>query len=171
MRILGLLLLLAAFHLPAAAAPPLPAPTLPDPTLEEPVWVTYTNPRLPFSIVVPASHFYALPAPPAGDGAVFVALDGSAEIRVWGAYNVLEQSLAELQEQALGEHAGDRVTYRRQGSDWFVISGFSGQSIFYEKVVLRADLMAGFVMTYPAAGRALFDQLLGSIAAGFRLAP
>ncbi len=165
MRFLAPLILAALWLSTATAAP------LPDPTAEEPVWVTYANERLPFSIVVPASHFYALPAPPAGDGAVFVALDGSAEIRVWGAYNVLEQSLAELQQQALGEHTGDRVTYRRQGSDWFVISGFSGQSIFYEKVILRADIVAGFVMTYPAAGRALFDQLLGSIAAGFRLEP
>lgn len=158
---LALLLLLAGA--PALADPPV----LPDPG-ETPVWVTYAHPQPAFSLAIPASHFYAQPAPPAGDGAIFTALDGAAEIRAWAAYNVLDQDLAALLREALEQHGGDEVTYRRQGGGWFVLSGYSGEAIFYEKALLDEEAVYHLAVRYPAAQRDLYDPLLGTLAASFR---
>jgi len=158
---LALLLLLAAS--PALADPP----ALPQPA-DTPVWMTYAHPQPPFTLAIPASHFYAQPAPPAGDGAIFTALDGAAEIRTWAAYNVLNQDLAALLREALEQHRGDEVTYRRQGSGWFVLSGYSGAAIFYEKALLGDAAVYHLAVRYPAAQRDLYDPLLGPLAASFR---
>ena len=148
---LALLLLLAGA--PALADPP----ALPDPG-ETPVWVTYAHPQPAFSLAMPASHFYAQPAPPAGDGAIFTALDGAAEIRAWAAYNVLDQDLAALLREALEQHGGDE----------FVLSGYSGEAIFYEKALLDEEAVYRLAVRYPAAQRDLYDPLLGTLAASFR---
>jgi hypothetical protein len=159
----GLALLLLLAGAPALADPPLaPGPE------DTPVWLTYAHAGPAFSLAIPASHFYAQPAPPAGDGAIFTALDGLAEIRAWAAYNVLEQDLAALLGEALERHGGDEVTYRRQGAGWFVLSGYSGDAIFYEKALLDEAAVYHLAVRYPVAQRDLYDPLLGNLAASFR---
>ena len=161
-KALALLLVLTAA--PALAGPP----TLPS-AGETPVFVTYTHAWEPaFSVTIPASHFYAQPEPPAHAGATFTALDGQAEIRVWANFNVLEQDLAGLLQEALAGHAADKVTYRKEGDGWFVLSGYSGQAIFYERAIVDERAIYQLQLRYPMAQRAVYDDLVTQVVKSFR---
>ena len=63
--------------------------------------------------------------------------DGRATLSVWGENNVFNRSLKEqmtLAKRDWGKDKG-RITYWKMGSGYYVLSGLTGQEIFYEKTV------------------------------------
>lgn len=160
---LVLSLLLALVAAPASADPP----TMPAPDAT-PVWVTYNHSKIPFSVSIPATHFYAEPQRDAGDGARFISLDGASEIVVFANYNASDETLESLLQGYLEYHADDQITYRRQGDSWFVLSGYRSAMIFYSRISLGDDAIYGFQALYPTSQRALYDDLLAVMAKSFK---
>lgn len=59
------------------------------------------------------------------------------------------------------------VTYKVMKGDWYVVSGFEGDNIFYRKVIVREaeDRQASFTLTFPKARKVEFDPVIARIAA------
>ncbi|MDP3898423.1 MAG: hypothetical protein Q8Q62_17270 [Mesorhizobium sp.] len=127
----------------------------------------YRNDRFGTTLTVPVDVFtIQLPGPENGDGQAWRARDG-AELFVYGAYNVLEQTLDELcSDVASGGDARVEITYRRVADDWCVVSGTAGRTIFYERheFGLDEEVIHSLAMRYPAALRGRYDPLVGPIA-------
>lgn len=62
------------------------------------------------------------------------------------------------------ENAGgyDELTYRPRGRSWFVLSGYRGDTIYYEKVMFscRGRVVNVFAITYPVNERDIYDPVV-----------
>ena len=132
-------------------------------------WRTYFNDRYGTTIDYP-DIFKAEPPPDANDGRRFKSADG-AEFAVYASYNALDFDLAGFRDSVLADmNPGKHVTYQAHGDDWFVVSGTSGDKIFYERHALthKAEMTESFVITYPASSRATYDPIVARMAKSFR---
>ena len=132
-------------------------------------WQIYQNDRYGTTIDYP-DIFKAEPPPDNDDGRRFKSADG-AEFAVFASYNALDFDLAGYQQFILKNlDPGAAVTYQAHGDDWFVISGTKGDGIFYERHLLshREEMTEGFVMSYPARLRQIYDPIVARMAKSFR---
>ena len=131
-------------------------------------WRRYRDPYVGTRIDYP-DRFRPDPTHEQANGARFVSGDG-ATFLVHGRLNAGGRSLAELQSLVL-ESLGpeERVTYRAQGRNWFVLSGFEGAQILYEKHVLSGGgrFVHTFVLTYPEAQRRAYDAIVTRMSRSF----
>ncbi|MGB4336313.1 MAG: hypothetical protein WBJ41_15850 [Chromatiaceae bacterium] len=133
---------------------------------------TYHNPRFDYAIEYPANLLIPQGEADNGDGQVFVSPDQQARFKIYGTHNVLEESIKDLfhkesQDVATGKIT-KKVTYKRQKNNWFVISGYIGNKIFYQKTLLSNDQFKTFYMEYPETQRHLYDHILGRMASSFK---
>lgn len=124
---------------------------------------TYVNPRFGTTITFPAEIFSkAEPKPENGDGQRWSAPDG-ATLAVWGQYNALDDTpdtLADSVSQSI-----PKVTYRKVGSNWMVVSGFDGEVIVYHRSEFsRSATIHAMELRYPVALAKHYDRLAGRIA-------
>jgi formylglycine-generating enzyme required for sulfatase activity len=124
---------------------------------------TYRNGRFGFVLEVPSS-LEAKEPPTNGDGQRFVSRDGRAFVSVAGAPNV---SLQASFETSLKDSAA-KVTYKVAKSDWYVVSGFVGDSIFYNKAIARGDNLATMRVEFPKDEKAVYDPMVAALAKSFR---
>jgi hypothetical protein len=70
-------------------------------------------------------------------------------------------------------YRNDRITYRKRGRNWFVLSGFKGEKIFYEKVIFSCGgrLINGFALSYPARHNRAISPVIERIEDTFRPGP
>jgi hypothetical protein len=132
-------------------------------------WLTYQNDRYGTTIDYP-DQFKSEPPPDADDGRKFKDAQG-AEFAVYASYNALDFNLAKYQDFILKNlNPGQAVTYRAHGENWFVISGTKGDSIFYERHLLShgGQMTEAFSITYPAAAKLSYDQLVARMAKSLR---
>lgn len=129
-------------------------------------WNSYANARFGTAIEYPANLFRMLPPPENDDGRKFVARHGEAEFAVFGSHNIFEKTIAELMDDDVAAATDDRVTYRRKGEDWYVLSGYRGDRVFYRKVILSegGGVIHTFEITYPKAAKAIFDAITARMA-------
>lgn len=151
------------------------AALLPQIPLAEGSFKQYVNARYGYSISYPADILRPQGESDNGDGQKFLSIDGDAELLVYGANNVLEQSLEELYSEASqaggAEHPERAVTYRVIKKDWFVVSGRQGGKIFYQKTIRNDDQFVSFILEYPESRKATFDPIAGFISKSFKLVP
>jgi hypothetical protein len=124
---------------------------------------TYVNPRFGTTITFPDAVFTNQdPAPENGDGARWRAADG-AELAVWGQNNVFNstpESLADEVAAAIG-----KVTYRKIGARWMVVSGYDGDIVVYHRAEIGSDdVIHSMELRYPANLSKHYDVLAGKIA-------
>ncbi len=134
-----------------------------------PKWRTYQNDRYGTTIDYP-DLFKAEPPPDNDDGRRFKSADG-AEFAVFASYDALDLDLAGYQKSILENlDPGKAVTYQAHGDNWFVISGTKGDGIFYERYMLShgKEMSEGFVMSYPAALKQIYDPIVARMAKSFR---
>lgn len=129
-------------------------------------WTRYSNDRFGTSIEYPAGLFRALPPPDNNDGRTFTARQGEGGFIVFGSNNVFGMTLSELMADDEASGGYDAVTYRRSGSDWYVLSGYRGGEVFYRKVMLglRGEVIHTFEITYPPARKPVFDPVAARMA-------
>jgi hypothetical protein len=131
-------------------------------------WKLYLNARFGTAAEYPAERFRPGPPPENGDGQRFTAADG-AELAIFASYNSDDYTPATF-EASLRSGSSDYsdVTYRAAGSNWLVLSGNRGASIFYEKHIFvrrkDADTIRGFVITYGRDAKAVYDPIAARIA-------
>ena len=124
---------------------------------------TYVNPRFGTTITFSDAIFSRTePAPENGDGQRWSSPDG-ATLAVWGQFNILDQTpatLADFVSQSI-----PKVTYRKVGSNWMVVSGFDGEMIVYQRGEIgREGIIHSMELRYPASLAAHYDKLASRIA-------
>ena len=134
-------------------------------------WALETEPDLGLSYSYPPDVFL----PIEGDGKpyfhYFASASSEAKFLVGGWNNTTGQSPAGFK-QWLTENVGgyDELTYRPRGRSWFVLSGYRGDSIYYEKVMFSCggSLVNVFAITYPVEQRDLYDPIVERMEDTFR---
>lgn len=136
-------------------------------------WLIYQNDRYGTTIDYP-DQFKPEPPPGADDGRTFKDA-GGAQFSVYASFNALDFDLKKYQDFTLKNLGpGQTVTYQSHGQsrdgDWFVISGSSGNNIFYERHLLShgGEMTESFSITYPAAAKTSYDAIVARMAKSFR---
>jgi hypothetical protein len=144
----------------------------PAPDAVAETWKHYVNARFGTAAEYPADRFRPGSPPDNGDGQAFTAADG-AELRIFASYNVNDYSPAE-QETFLRGAGSDYtdVTYRATGKSSLVLSGYRGDSIFYEKYIFAGRKGDGEIhaltVTYPRDAKAVYDPIVARMARSLR---
>ena len=118
---------------------------------------TYRNARFGFALDVPI-FLIAKPEAANGDGRHFVSRDGKISLRVFGSQNP-NSSLSAARWRAVRDwrRDGARVTYSKNGANYYVVSGFVGTDIFYEKTVAWNGKFHTLIWEYPPALKKRLD--------------
>jgi hypothetical protein len=121
----------------------------------------YQNARFGYSICYPGKLLIPQRESENGDGRKFLAKDG-AELAVWGAYNVLDNTVAQQMQDSISgvQQDGGTVTYKTVKEDWFVISGELSGKIYYQKTVRHEDRFTTFRLTYSRDASARYDPIV-----------
>jgi hypothetical protein len=134
-------------------------------------WLTERESELGFAFSYPAELFQEIE----GDGKpsfhYFASPSSDAKFLVGGWNNQAAQSPERFKQWLIANAGGyDDATYRPRGRSWFVLSGYRGDKIYYEKVMFscRGRLVNVFAITYPVAERDLFDPIVERMEDTFR---
>lgn len=134
----------------------------------------YRNARFGFTMTYP-SNFVLDPEsiPEGGDSARFWTPDRRATAVVTGIRNGLGQSLADLLDEAskdVTENSHGTITYTRSRDNWFVISGFIGERIFYRRSFLsdRSRVIGSLWIEFPRTMRPCFEDAVSMMSLSFR---
>jgi hypothetical protein len=137
----------------------------------------YKNARFGFTMIYP-SNFVLDPEsiPEGGDSARFWTLDRRATAVVTGIRNGLGQSLTDLLDEAtkdVTENSHGTITYTRTRDNWFVISGFIGERIFYRRSFLsdRSRVIGNLWIEFPRNMRPCFEDAVSMMSLSFRPSP
>ena len=123
----------------------------------------YRNARFGYSICYPADFTPQGEAPNA-DGQKFIGPDGATLI-VYGGHNALDRSLAQHRRDAAERLGPPR--YEAGRGDWYVLSGRSGEQIYYVRTALRRGVFVSMEFVYPAARAARYDALAARLSKCF----
>ena len=134
-------------------------------------WSHERDAELGFAYSYPSALFDRIE----GDGKpsfhYFVSENSEAKFLVGGWDNSAGQSPESLKRWMLDNVGGyDELTYRPRGRSWFVLSGYRGNAIYYEKVMFScADrIVSVFAITYPIAQRDLYDPVVERMENAFK---
>jgi serine/threonine-protein kinase len=128
-------------------------------------WQSYVNDRYGTRLDFP--DVFVPDAPPEnGDGRRFQSADASMEVYAWS--NSDGETAASLEQRLVGAEGYTEVTYSPSGRDWLVLSGYRGDTIFYEKYFFRGDTVQGFGMEFPAAEKPRYAPIIERIEDSFQ---
>jgi hypothetical protein len=133
-------------------------------------WKPYFNPRFGTIVDAPTEGFTASPPAASGDGQEWVSDDGSGQVLVYGTLIVTVDTFWQYRDYItdLARSDGLDITYAPGKGNWFVISGYLGQDIVYEKVVLTtgcSSLIANHLyVKYPVAQKKRYDPIVSRMA-------
>lgn len=133
-------------------------------------WRDYVNTKYGYAVCFPANLLVPQGESDAGDGQAFAGSDG-ARLLVYGGYDIEGSGLADRMKTEKAEIVGQSgsVTYEALKGTWFVISGTDGRGIFYRKTIGADERLASFQLTYPAALRAIYDEVAAKLSRCLRL--
>ena len=129
---------------------------------------TYTNARFKYSIDYPADLLIPQGEAENGDGQAFREKTASSvEMRVYGGYNVSNETLRSRYEKLVGEW-GKGVTYKVLRQDWFVVSAMVKGKIHYQKTILRGGVFKTFEIEYDAVRGSTYNDVTDHISKSFK---
>lgn len=137
-------------------------------------WRLYRNPDFAYSIELPSDYQDELRE---NDPATIRLVEGETELTVFDGTNIEGWSASEFADFVARADRIARVTYRRAGQSWFVLSGYYRRDgterqdlIFYTKFMLSPDgsRFAGFEISYPLADKRALDAVVDRLEATFR---
>lgn len=137
----------------------------------------YKNARFGFTMTYPSSFMLDPDSiPEGGDSARFWTPDRRATAVVTGIRNGLGQSLTDLLDEAtkdVTENSHGTITYTRSRDNWFVISGFIGERIFYRRSFLsdRSRVIGSLWIEFPRTMRPCFEDAVSMMSLSFRPSP
>ncbi len=100
-----------------------------------------------------------------GDGQTFQS-QGGARLIVYGAHNVFDETLPQRRAETV-ERLGP-ASYVAGKADWFVVSGRSGDTIYYAKTALRRGVFVSMELTYPTGLARDYDVVAARLSSCFR---
>jgi hypothetical protein len=134
-------------------------------------WTTYRNARFGYVFYYPAALFDAGQLPENGGGQTFNSKDGRAKIVVFATQNAEKFTPAEYRKVILQEFGGyDKMDYSPTGQTWFVLSGFRGENIYYQKVMFSCanQVINALSITFPTAEKPRYERLVEIIEDHFK---
>ncbi len=122
----------------------------------------YCNARFNFCIEYP-NTFKGQGESDNGDGQEFISPDGKAYLLVFrDGREVMYESDSECKNQSfLTDVTSDetkKVTYKKMGDRFYVVSGYQGSSIFYQKTIFTNEGMVTAIFTYPTSQKVKYDS-------------
>lgn len=132
-------------------------------------WGRYTDPLYGTTVLYPAQIFSPVAAQDV-PGQSFLSSDGQARLAIGVWENPSNVPPAVYRDQLLSKPNHPNITYRPRGRSWFVLSGYRGDRIYYEKVMYSCGwrLVNVFAMVYPIAQRTLYDPIVERMEDTFR---
>ena len=140
-------------------------------------WVKYWDSQYGFVVQYPPTIFEPLaptsldPEDEENQGVRFISKDGEAVIWAWGTLNTRNRSLLAYK-KFVSEKAKriGTITYKPNGDNWFALSGYKGERIFYRKVIMSCN---GYVINslhieFPRDMRKLYDPIIEHLENHFR---
>ena len=134
-------------------------------------WTYERDPGLGFDFSYPRDLFQKTE----GDGKpsfhYFVSRDAEAKLMVGAWNNEAGQTPSEFKQWVLDNTGGyDAMTYLPRGRTWFVISGYRGDDIYYEKVMFSCggSVVNVLAITYPKDLRRHYDPVVEQMEDSFR---
>lgn len=134
-------------------------------------WITYENTRFGYRFYYPSALFKAGELPESGGGQTFTSTDGRAKIVVFATHNSENYSPAQYRNIILKDFGGyDRMDYSPSGQSWFVLSGFRGENIYYQKVMFSCGnrVINALSITFPTAEKPHYEELIEIIEDHFK---
>jgi hypothetical protein len=124
--------------------------------------------RYQYAICYPADLMIPQGESPDNDGQKFLAKDG-AQLVVFGQNNALNESLKDALADTESRLAGasGKVTYKVLKSNWFVVSGQNGQTVFYASARYNRDQFTSFELTYNHSVAEVYEPLIGRLTTCF----
>ena len=126
-------------------------------------WALQTDPDIGFSYSYPVEVFSPLEGDAKPYFHYFASPSSDAKFLVGGWNNARAQSPEGLKRWLIENVGGyDETTYRPRGRSWFVLSGYRGDSIYYEKVMFSCggSLVNVLAITYPIDERNIYDPIV-----------
>jgi hypothetical protein len=126
-------------------------------------WASYKNERFGYTLSYPSNVFSRQPPADNGDGQSFLTADGRAKLVVFGAANRENFTPSKYRETILREFGGyDQMDYSPTGKTWFVLSGFRGENIYYQKVMFSCggSVINVLSVTFPRAEKKFYEGLV-----------
>lgn len=165
--LLTALLLAGAPEVLAQQAAKTPAATADPVAAKADAYGWYTNHKYGFAIAWPQKLLTAMGESDAGDGQLFNAPDGQAQLRCWASFRSVETTPLKQLFQEAQQNTDLHVTYKHIGKTFFVVSGTQDGKIAYQKTIQGKTITATFLLTYAQSQRAVFDPVVGDIAKSF----
>ena len=127
----------------------------------------YCNARFGFCVSYP-STFKAQGESDNGDGQEFISSDRKASLLVYrDGRDAIYESEAECKSQSyLSDITPDetkQITYKKKGEKFYVLSGYQGAMIFYQKTIFTEQGMMTAVFTYPSSQKAKYDAFCSKV--------
>ncbi len=133
-------------------------------------YATYQNERFGYRVLYPTRLVSPRAESDNGDGRKFKSSDGKITLSVWGDHNSSNRTLREQMSAARREWRADRarITYTRFTRDFYVLSGTTGNEIFYEKTVPQGDGFASMMWQFPVSRRPRMDAIVTRTSRAFK---
>jgi hypothetical protein len=125
---------------------------------------TYRNDKHSFSVRYPANLMQPAGEVGNGNGRTFRAPDGSASMLVYATGEGTSERVRRRFEEQTANPDLD-ITYRTHGENygWYVLSGYRGDNIFYERVEARDNTLKVVRMFYDRSQEARFDPIVRTV--------
>ena len=132
-------------------------------------WTLYGDEQFGCVLDYPAGLFRP-EAPTSDEPQRFSSPDDDVYFRIQGVENANGWSPQAIREKYLSADMPGDVTYDRTKSDFVVLSGYRGESIFYTKVAVSKDRQSAciFEITYPREQKKAFDKIVTRMSRSLR---
>jgi hypothetical protein len=125
----------------------------------EATYETYRNEKFGYSVRYPSNAMQPGEEVGNGNGRAFEAPDGSASMFVYATGEATPENLQRRFEEQTTNPDLD-MTYQTKGDDWYVLSGYRGDHIFYERAEARGDALKVMRMFYDRSKKDYYDAIV-----------
>lgn len=132
---------------------------------------TYQNARFGYAVDYPAALLKEEDEADNGDGLTFSPAKGDADIRIWGAYNINDDTPKALLKKGVDNECVDgKATYQVSKANFVAYSCISPKGrVVYEKVLIRGDTLATVRFDYARDEQPTWGALIKPMADSLRL--
>jgi hypothetical protein len=132
----------------------------------------YCNARFGFCVSYP-NTFKAQGESDNGDGQEFISADGKASLLAYrDGREAVYESEAECKSQSfLSDITPDetkQITFKKKGENFYVVSGYQGSMIFYQKTIFTDQGMMTAIFTYPVNQKTKYDSYCAKLFETFK---
>lgn len=135
-------------------------------------YTTYQNGAAEYAIDIPDDILYGQGESGNHMGQIFKSADMDAKLFTYGIGNPDEKMIDDLYFDELNpEDKDERVfTYKKMSNNWFVVTGFHQEKVFYTKTILSEStgLIKKFYFEYPKTKKSTYDDITIKLSKSFK---